>query len=174
MAGRWLADRRRSGGPLFDPKRAADLIELIPAGGRLAKAGALFLGAVETAAPESWIRGTLGAWLESEPMAANINGDYFRFAVTDGLCRDPQFWEDCEAGVSAPVLVCAIREARLQGALAPGAFVKLCVKHRRRFQKMHADVGTLMEIRWQAEDTLEESGQRPAVTYSGDDEDLPF
>jgi hypothetical protein len=59
-------------------------------------------------------------------------------------------------------------------ALAPGAFVKLCVKHRRRFQKMHADVGTLMEIRWQAEDTLEESGQRPAVTYSGDDEDLPF
>jgi hypothetical protein len=50
----------------------------------------------------------------------------------------------------------------------------LCVKHRRRFQKMHADVGTLMEIRWQAEDTLEESGQRPAVTYSGDDEDLPF
>jgi hypothetical protein len=57
---------------------------------------------------------------------------------------------------------------------SPGALLKLFIKHRRQFRQLHADIGALMEVRWLAEDALEESG-RPAVTYSGDDDDsIPF
>jgi hypothetical protein len=38
---RWLDQRRRSRLPLFGPERAAELIDLIPSGNRIAKARAL-------------------------------------------------------------------------------------------------------------------------------------
>jgi hypothetical protein len=165
----WLSRQRRSSKPLYDPDRAAELIEIIPESRHLAAAGALFLEAEEQPAPEGWLHVVLGIMLDSEPGAINVP-DAFRCAVADGLYRDPEVWECYDPGFSAPVVVRAIREARrLESALSPGAFIKLCLKHRRQFRQMHADIGALMEIRWKAEDALEESGQRPAVTYTDDD-----
>jgi hypothetical protein len=66
------------------------------------------------------------------------------------------------------VIVGAMREARLEGALAPGAFVKLCLKHRRQFETMHADVNELADVREAAEDALEAHGVL-MLTYDDDD-----
>jgi hypothetical protein len=51
----WLDQRRRSRRPLFERERAAELIDLVPSGTRIAKAGALFLEAEEISAPEGWV-----------------------------------------------------------------------------------------------------------------------
>jgi hypothetical protein len=168
----WLSQRRRSGRRLFNPKDAAELVDLIPTGSRLASIGVALLDAIENPASEAWMHGTLSIWLESEPGAVSINGDYFRCAVADSLYRDPTCWETYEPGVSAAIIACAIREARLEGALAPGAFVKLCLKHRRRLKVIHDDAGELMELRYQAEDELERQGLLRLTYDDADGEEI--
>jgi hypothetical protein len=166
----WLYRQRRSGRPLFEPERAAELIELIPDGGRLARAGALILGAVEQPAPEAWVHVAVGLMLQAD--GASVDGDAFRGAVVDSLYRDLECWEQDQPGVSAPVVVRAIREARLQGAPTPGAFVLLCLKHRRLLRAAHNQISDLMEVRYAAEDVLEAKGLL-RLTYDDDNEDTP-
>jgi hypothetical protein len=97
----WLNQQRRSGRPLFNPDGVVELIELIPDGGRLASAGALFLEAEEQPAPEGWLHVTLGVMLDSEPSVVNVP-NAFRCAIADSLYRDPEVWGDYEPGVSQP------------------------------------------------------------------------
>lgn len=156
----WLYRQRRSGRPLFEPARAAELIDLIPDGGQLARAGALILEAVEQPAPEAWVHVAVGLMLQAD--RASVDSDAYRCAVVDSLYRDLEIWEHYEPGVSAPVVVKAIREARLQGAPTSGAFVLLCLKHRRLLKAIHNQISDLMELRYQAEDTLE--AKRPVAT----------
>ena len=57
------------------------------------------------------------------------------------------------------MVVRSIRDARLQGSLPfTGDFAKLCIKHRRLFKARHADTSTLLNLRYAAEDALEEIG----------------
>jgi len=166
----WLADRRQSGGPLFEVKCAGDLIELIPAGDHLASAGILFRDAVENAAPESWVHAAVGLALDSEPESANAS-DAVRFAIVDALYRDPETWQQHGPGVSAAVLVRAIRESRrLYDRLSPHRLIGLCQKHRREFAALIDDISDLMDVRWAAEDTLESQGLLK-LTYDDDGED---
>jgi hypothetical protein len=94
----WLDQQRRSGLPIFHPSRAAELIDIIPNGDRIAKAGALFIEAEEKPAPEEWLHLALGVMLDSEPGAANVP-DAFRCAVADGAYRDEQVWERYQPGL---------------------------------------------------------------------------
>ena len=64
---RWLDQRRRSRLPLFEPERAAELIDLIPSGNRIAKAGALFLEAEEIPALEAWMHVAVGLMCKRKP-----------------------------------------------------------------------------------------------------------
>jgi hypothetical protein len=171
----WLNQQRRSGRPIFHPNRAVELIDVIPNGDRIARAGALFLVAEEQPAPEQWLHVALGVMLDSEPGAVTVP-DAFRCAITDGAYRDPAVWEHYdEPGFSCAVVVQAIREARLQGALpSPGGFLKLCIKHRRQFRTWNADISTLLNLRWEAEDALEKiDPKRLLLDYNPDDE-VPF
>jgi hypothetical protein len=110
---RWLDQRRRSRRPLFDPKRASELINIIPDGNRLAKAGALFLEAEEQPAPEQWLHLAIAVMLDSEPGCTNVPGA-FRFAVADGAYRDEEIWEHHRPGFSAAVIARSIRSPRPQ------------------------------------------------------------
>jgi hypothetical protein len=47
---------------------------------------------------------------------------------------------------------------RHRGAPTPGAFVLLCLKHRGLLRAIHNQISDLMEVRYQAEDTLEAKG----------------
>jgi hypothetical protein len=170
----WLDRQRRSRLPLFDPERAAELIDLIPSGGRIAKAGTLFLEAEEISAPEAWVHVAVGLMLQSEANPNAIDGDAYRCAITDGAFRDPEVWEPYDAGFSAAVVVRSIRQARRQGALpSPGGFLKLCAKHREQFKKWNADTSTLLEIRWAAEDVLDQIGPK-WLDYYDPEEEVPF
>jgi hypothetical protein len=152
----WLDRRRRTKLPLFDAKQAAELIEFIPAGHRIAKAGALFIEAEEVPAPEAWMHIAVGLMLQE--FVANVS-DSYRCGVTDGAYRDPDVWGSYDPGFSTAVVVRSIRDARLQGALpSTGDFVKLCIKHRRWFKARHADTSTLLNLRYAAEDALDEIG----------------
>jgi hypothetical protein len=169
----WLHQRRRSNRPLFDPNQAVQLLDTIPDGDHLTRAGALFLEAEEQPAPESWLHLAIGLMFDSEPGAVNFP-DATRCAVADSAYRDPQVWEDdYEPGFSAPVVVRAIREARLQGALSPGVIVKLLMKHRRLFKTLNADLDALMQVRWDAEDAIENNPKRLLLNYDPDN-DVPF
>jgi hypothetical protein len=149
----WLDRRRRTRLDLFDPKQAAELIELIPPGHRIAEAGALFLQAEEVPAPEAWVHVAIGVMLQE--FGANVS-DAFRCGVVDGAYRDPEIWGSYYAGFSAAVVVRSIRQARLMGALpSTGGFLSLCVKQRQWFRARHADIGTLMDLRYATEDVLE-------------------
>jgi hypothetical protein len=149
----WLYRQRRSNRPLFEAPRAAELIELIPDGTQLAKVSVLFREAVERPAPEGWVHVAVGLMLQAD--GASVDGDAYRCAVADSLYRDPECWEN-EPGVSAAVVVKAIRVARLSGAPTPGAFVQLCLKNRRLFKAIHLrnDISDLMTVRYAAEDEL--------------------
>jgi hypothetical protein len=170
----WLDQRRRSRRPLFEADMASDLIAIIPDGGRLAAAGALFLGAVDTPAPESWVHIAIAVMQKSEAGSNAVDSDAFRCAIADGAYRDPQVWGQYEPGFSFAVIVGAIRQARLQGALpSPGGFLQLCIKQRAQFRKWNADISTLMNIRYEAEDVLEANDTPVLLEYDGDS-DVPF
>jgi hypothetical protein len=118
---RWLDQRRRSRRPFFEPERAAELIDLIPSGNRIAKGGALFLEAEEISAPEGWMHVAVGLMLQSQANSTAIDGDAYRCAIADGAFRDPEVWGQYDPGFSAAVIVRTIRQARRQGALpSPG------------------------------------------------------
>jgi hypothetical protein len=170
----WLNQQRRSGRPIFDPSRAVELIDLIPSGNRIAKAGALFLEAEEKPAPEQWLHIALAVMLDSEPGATNVP-DAYRCAVTDGAYRDPEVWEHYDPGFSPAVVVRAIREARRQGALpSPGGFLNMCIRQRAQFKTWNADLSTLLNIRYAAEDALDEiDPKRLLLDYDPEDE-VPF
>jgi hypothetical protein len=169
----WLHQRRRSSRPLFDPNHAVELLEIIPAGDRLARAGALFLKAEEQPTPEGWLHLAIGLMFDSEPSAVNFP-DATRCAVADSAYRDPVVWGDYEPGFSAAVVVRSIREARLQGALSPGVIVNLFIKHRRLFKALKADLDILMQVRWEAEDAVEKiDPQRLLLDYDPENE-VPF
>ena len=167
----WIHRQRKSGRPLFEPARAAELFELIPDGSRLADAGALIGLAEEQPAPEAWLHVVIGLMLQAD--AAAVDSDAYRCAVADSLYRDPDVWGRYEPGVSAAVIVKTIREARLQGAPTPGAFVLLCLKHRRLFKAARNQIRDLMEVRYQCEDTLEEQGLLQLI-YDDDSGDYRF
>jgi hypothetical protein len=170
---RWLDDQRRRSRRLFEPERAAELVNIIPHGGSLAKAGALFLEAEEIPAPEGWLHVAIGLMLQSEGATMLLDGDAFRCAVADGAYRDPQVWEHYQPGFSPAVVVRAIREARLQGAYSPGGLLKLCIKHRRQFRILNSDMDDLLHLRWEVEDALEEIGKPLLLDYDPED-DVPF
>jgi hypothetical protein len=169
----WLNQRRGSSRPMFDPKEALELLDIVPHADHLAKAGVLFLEAEQHPAPEAWLHLAIGLMLDSEPAAANLS-DATRCAVADSAYRDPDVWQDYEPGFSPPVVVRAIREARLQGALSPGIIVNLFMKHRRLFKALNADVDALMRVRWDAEDAAEKNPQRPLLGYDDPDSVVPF
>jgi hypothetical protein len=147
----WLSNQRRSQRRLFEPERAAELLQIIPPGARLADAGALLLRAIEEPAPQSWVHIAVGLELDAEPDAAT---DVRRFAIVDAICNDPE-----TGAVSAPVLVRALRESRrMYDRLTPGNLIRLCLKHRQQFKTLHADLDDLAEVRYAAEDTLEAQG----------------
>jgi len=169
---RWLDERRRSRRPLFEPERADEIINLVPSGNRIAKAGALFLEAEEIPAPEGWMHVAIGLMLQSET-SANVS-DAYRCAIADGAFRDPEAWESYEPGFSAAVIVRSIREARRQGALPPpGRFLNLCAKHRAQFKTWNVDLPTLLDVSYAAEDALEEIG-KPLLLEHDDEMDIPF
>jgi hypothetical protein len=114
----------------------------------------MFLAAAENPAPESWTNVALGLMLQVENAA--IDGDVYRGAVCDSAYRDPEVWGDYSPGFSAAVVVGAIREARLQGALpSPGGFIRLCIEQRRQFKIWKSDLDDLMQVRYDAEDELD-------------------
>jgi len=98
---RWLGQRRRPRLPLFEPERAAELIDLIPSGNRIAKAGALFIEAEEIPAPEAWVHVAVGLMLQAEANPNAIDGDAYRCAIADGAFRDPEVWGHYAPGFSA-------------------------------------------------------------------------
>src|ERR1700688_2094259 len=105
----WLDQRRRSRRPLFEPEQAAELINLIPSGNRIARAGALFLDAEENPAPEGWVHVAIGLMLQSEVNPQAIDVDAYRCAVADGAYRDRVVWEHYdEPGFSCAVVVQAL------------------------------------------------------------------
>jgi hypothetical protein len=173
----WLERQRHARQPLFDPKRAAEVIETIPGAYRLAKAGALFRDAVEQSAPEWWVHPVIGLMLNSTRSAQSIDGDAVRCAITDSMFRDPEVWEGHRPGFSAAVIARAIREARRTCDDAPStaAFLKLCAQHRARFRQWSKDTGVLLQLRYDAEDHIEKLGGAPAqLTYVDDEADIPF
>jgi hypothetical protein len=168
----WLDRQRRSRLPLFDPERAADLIDIIPCGNRIAKSGALFLEAEEISAPEGWVHVAIGLMLQE---AGATVSDAYRCAITDGAFRDPEVWGQYEPGFSAAVIVNSIRAVRRQGTLpSTGGFLNLCAKHRAQFKSWNADLSTLLNLRWEAEDAIEKiDPQRLLLDYDLEDEE-PF
>ncbi len=171
----WLDRCRRSRVPLFDPTQAAELLEIIPNGSRLARAGALFLVAEEQPAPEGWLDVAVGLMLDSDLGALGVN-DAYACAIYDGAYNDPEIFQDYLPGFSCGVVAQAVREARRQQRLpSPGSFLALCVKHRAQFKKWNSDTSTLLGIRYDAEDALEQiQAPRLALTYVDDEMDIPF
>jgi hypothetical protein len=168
----WLDRHRRSCRSLFEPERAAELIDVIPSGSRIAKAGALFLAAEEISAPEGWVHVAVGLMLQE---AGATVSDAYRCAITDGAFRDPEVWGRYEPGFSAAVIVNSIRAVRRQGVLpSTGGFLKLCAKHRAQFAAWNADMSTLLDLRYAAEDALEQTGGPKQLVYYDDDSDVPF
>lgn len=154
----------------LDPKQAGELIQIIPAGHRIAKAGALFIDAEETAAPESWVHIAIGLMLKE--LGATVGDDY-RCGIVDGAYRDPEIWETYGPGFSAAVVVRTLREARRNGVLpSTGGFLNLCIKHRAKFKAWNADTSTLLDLREAAEDALEQSGIKQ-LEYDPEEE-IPF
>jgi hypothetical protein len=114
--------------------------------------------------------------LDSEPGAVTVP-DAFRCAVADGAYRDPAVWEHYdEPGFSCAVVVQAIREARLQGGAlpSPGRFIKLCAKQRAQFKRLNADLSTLLNLRWAAEDAIDEVSPKPPLLDYDSEDDVPF
>jgi hypothetical protein len=166
----WLDEQRQSGWPLFSPETAGVLIELIPDGGRLAEAGALFLYAEEAAADEAWFCVAIGMMLASIPTARDLGDDY-RSALADAVYRD----EATGGPYSAPVVVRAIREARrtLDDAPSVATLLRLCAKNRNWFRKRQDDIDQLLELRYQAEDHLEAIGLY-TPTYDDAEDEVPL
>jgi hypothetical protein len=82
-------------------------------------------------------------------------------------------WAEYGPGFSAAVVVRSIREVRLQGRLpSTGDFLKLCIRHRQWFKARHVDTSALLDLRYAAEDHLEEIGVRQ-LEYDPEDE-VPF
>jgi hypothetical protein len=171
----WLDEQRLANRPLFDPKRAAELIDLIPDGDHLTRAGVLFHEAEQIPAPEGWLHVAVGLMLQAQPYPADVDGDAYRGAIADGAFADPEVWGEYEPGFSAAVIVNAIRYARSQYSdlPSPGRFLNLCIKNRAQFKTWNADISTLMQVRWKAEDYLEEAGQPVQLVYD-DDNSVPF
>jgi hypothetical protein len=171
----WLDQRCRSRAPLFEPERAAELIDLIPSGNRIAKAGALFLDAEENSAPEPWLHIAVGLMLQSEANSNAADSDAFRCAIADGAFRDPEVWGQYDPGFSAAVIVRSIRQARRQDALpSPGGFLNLCIKQRAQFKTWNTDLMTLLHLRWEVEDAVEKiDPERLWLDYDPED-DVPF
>jgi hypothetical protein len=115
--------------------------------------------------------------LQSEVNANDIDSDAFRCAIADGEFRDPEVRQGYEPGFSVAVVVRSIREARLQGARpSPGNFLKLCVKHRAKFRAWNADMSTLLDLQYEAEDALDKLQTTPrlALGYADNEMDIPF
>jgi hypothetical protein len=168
---RWLHRQQQSQRTIFDPKQAGKLIDLVPPGHRIAKAGGLYLEAEEISAPEAWVHVAIGLMLQEA--GASVS-DAYRCAITDGAFRDPEIWGSYEPGFSAAVIVRTIREVRLKGAIpSTGGFLNLCAKQRAQFKSWRADTSTLLEVRYAAEDVLEQSGVKLLEFYDQEDA-VPF
>jgi hypothetical protein len=170
----WLDRRRRSRAPLFEPKQAAELLEIIPEGGRLARAGALFLEAEEQPAPVGWLDVAVGLMIDSELGALGVT-DAYSCAIYDGAYNDPEIVQGFAPGFSCAVVAQAIRAARRRKGLpSSGEFLDLCVRYRAQFRRWNSDMGTLLSLRYEAEDAVELQTPRLALTYVDDEMDIPF
>jgi hypothetical protein len=172
---RWLDQQRRLRRPLFEPSKAASLLGVIPPGHRLAEAGLRFLQAEEVSAPEAWVHLAIGMMLQSQPNPISFDGDAYRCTVVDGLYADPEVWGRYGPGFSAAVVVRTIRQIRgdYVELPPPGRFINLCVEQRRWFRERHEDIGTLMDLRYQAEDALEAiNPQHPLLAGRYEEDDV--
>jgi hypothetical protein len=113
--------------------------------------------------------------LQSQPDPNAIVGDAYRCAITDGAFGDPEVWGQYGPGFSAAVIVRSIRAARLQEALpSPGGFLNLCIRQRVQFKTWNADLSTLLDLRWAAEDAVEEIDPKRLDYYDEEDDLIPF
>jgi hypothetical protein len=108
----WLDRQWQSRLPLFDPKRAGELINVIPNDSRLLRAGALFQEAEQEPAPEGLVQIAIGLMLASMGSAAANLHDGYRCGIIDAMFQDPEIWENYSPGFSIAVVVRTIREAR--------------------------------------------------------------
>jgi hypothetical protein len=138
----WL-DRRR-GHRSF---HLTEVLKVIPPEPDLLHAKQLFRQAEREPAPEGWTGIAVALMADSMPSAHRVN-DAFVCAILDGAYHDPETREGYLPGFSFSVVARSIREARrLDGLPTPGAFLKICARHRRLFKAWQADVMTLMNIR---------------------------
>ena len=176
----WLADQQQQPGSiLFDLKEKWKVLDDDEVKARLAtlpdkpfleEAAKLFDDAVRKSAPEPWYYLALGGMLASMQSAKNIPPDY-QFSVVDMILHDHDAWEKgCEPGYSAPVFVCAIREARRSDEKdfvpGPAKILKCCQANRKRFREAQGDVEALIDLRQNAEQAFEGLKRRDAEWFA--------
>jgi hypothetical protein len=150
----WLTDRPSLADD--DEADAKARLALIPDAAFLQQAAQLFDDAVRKAAPEPWYHLVISSMLAGMPNAKNVAADY-SYAVVDTILHDDEAWESgCEAGFSAPIFVCAIRQVRREEEFVPSAakILKACQDHRKRFKQLGFEVEMLMTVRENAEKAL--------------------
>jgi hypothetical protein len=155
---RWFTQERDKYFDLEDETRATQILQTVPDEARLSQITSLFREAEFEPAPESWLHVAVGAMLASHPDASSVS-DAYRCAIADAAYRDPEIWDGYGPGFSSATIARAIRQARLKGALlAPGDFIKLCLKHRAQFRLWRLDIEALIALRYQARTILGEIG----------------
>jgi hypothetical protein len=147
---------------------ALERFEMIPEDAVMYGARRQFEAAETEPAPEPWLHAAIGLMLDSIPGAEAVSPAY-RFGLIDSITND-----DDSPGFSCAVIVMAIREMRrtIEGVPSPATFLKACTKHRGNFSKLVSFTERLIEIRQNAEDILEATGDLK-FEYD-DDEDVPF
>lgn len=168
----WLHRQRRSGQSLFNAGQSAELIEVIPFGNRVAKAGALLLDAEQKCRA-----GGLGA-RRDRPDVAGIRRDCRRqltAVASSTACSAirkqgkhtspdsrPMWSSSCQSHSRGPPT----------GALpSGGGFLDLCAKHRTQLRSWNNDTLTLLNLRCEAE-----APQEIGIKLLDDDpeDDAPF
>lgn len=133
---------------LIDRDRMVELYALIPDEAFLQRAGKLIDDAERKSAPEAWFHLALGSMLAQMPNSKNVAPDY-QFGIVDSIMHDEEVWGRYGPGFSAPVFVCALREARRKSDFVPGAATILdgCQRHRRRFRELGEIVSLFAKVR---------------------------
>ena len=141
---KWL--ERHRPGRAIDP----EFLKLIPEEQDLLQWKTLFRQAEHDPAPEGWTGVALSLLADSTPVQHRVS-DAWVCGIIDGAYHDPEVWEGYLPGFSYSVSAQSIREAlRMDGLPTPGAFLAMCARHRRLFQRYRADVLDLIGVRHDA------------------------
>jgi hypothetical protein len=128
----------------------AEIMQVIPPESDLVEARRLFREAEHEPAPEGWTGIAVAMMADAMPPERRVN-DLYVCAIVDGAYNDPEVWGSYAPGFSHAVIARSVREAlRLDGLPPPGAFLKICSRHRSLFKQWHADLGILNSIRFDA------------------------